>query len=60
MPIELRKTNELQALKNSLKPAVSLLREYIESCGGCDHSVGVCYCEDKRILEDAEWRLQST
>ena len=54
MPIELRKTNEVFTLKESLKPALSLLREYIQSSGGCDHSVGICYCEDIRILEEAE------
>lgn len=45
---------EYGELQGAMKPAIALLREYIESVGGCNHDVGICICDDKRILSDAE------
>ena len=33
-----------------LRDALELLRDYIEECGGCDHSVGLCGCLDRQLL----------
>ena len=45
---------EYDELRKAMQPAIALLREYVESVGGCDHDVGICICDDKRVLEDAE------
>ena len=45
---------EYGELQDAMKPAIALLREYIESVGGCDHEAGICICGEKRVLEDAE------
>lgn len=45
---------EYGELQEALKPAIALLREYVESVGGCDNDVGICICGDNEILEDAE------
>lgn len=30
----------------------------VKECGGCDHSVGICWCEDIRALDNAEAALK--
>lgn len=35
----------------SLKEALDLLADHIESVGGCDHAVNICVCGDKSTLE---------
>ena len=42
-----------------LGDALELLREFIEDCGGCDHSVGVCICGERELLNEATAALQS-
>lgn len=31
--------------------AADYIEEFIECAGGCDHSVGICACEDYALLE---------
>lgn len=40
--------NELQCL---LK-IKDLLAQYLEDCGGCDHSVGICMCDEIWQIEE--------
>lgn len=42
--------NELLA---ALKETTKLLAEYVVEVGGCDHSVGICYCGDRITLANA-------
>lgn len=37
----------------ALKEATELLVEYVAEVGGCDHSVGICYCGDHSTLAKA-------
>lgn len=39
----------LEALKDLAKRHATTVKE----CGGCDHSVGICWCDDIRALDDA-------
>ena len=48
--------NNKQHISNLLEqilPCLAMVHEYIEDMGGCDHSVGICYCEDRRRLNVA-------
>lgn len=40
-------------LRDSMRPALDLLKEYMDSVGGCDHSVGICQCGEYVVFEDA-------
>jgi hypothetical protein len=35
----------------ALEAGRNLLASYIDECGGCDHSVGICDESDRLILE---------
>ena len=41
--------NEMEIFKK----LTSNLKESLEDAGGCDHSVGICYCQDIQLIEDA-------
>lgn len=45
-------------LLQSLRKAVELLAEYRKELGGCDHSVGICYCADNAVLKSAQDALK--
>jgi hypothetical protein len=39
--------------RDAMRPALDLLHEYMDSVGGCDHSVGICQCGEYAVLGDA-------
>lgn len=41
-------------LFHALEKAVEMMKIDLDAFGGCDHSVGVCNCDLKYALEDAE------
>jgi hypothetical protein len=44
-------------LKQQLTKAIAFYRRIIEEDGGCDHSVGICYCADLKDVEEMEAAL---
>lgn len=40
-------------MRDAMRPALDLLKEYMDSVGGCDHSVGICQCGEYVVFEDA-------
>lgn len=34
-----------------LRELLNLYRDWLEDAGGCDHSVGICYCSDWELVE---------
>lgn len=48
-----------EQMREALKQTTELLAEYLRDAGGCDHSVGICYCNDFRVLEEAQAALSS-
>ncbi len=45
-------------LLEALKILIVDIKEYIEECGPCDHSVGICCCGLKSDLFQAENAIQ--
>jgi len=41
------------ALVDALEQTRKYLQRLVESGGGCDHSVGICWCEEQRALDSA-------
>jgi len=37
-----------------IKALVEIVQDYHKDAGGCDHSVGICFCGEYRILDYAE------
>ena len=59
-PLELEQTQAFEAwqaakaeLRAAMIPALELLKEYMDSVGGCDHSVGICMCGEYSVFDDA-------
>jgi hypothetical protein len=44
-------------LKQQLATAIAFYRRIIAEDGGCDHSVGICYCADLKDVEEMEAAL---
>lgn len=40
------------SLLDTLVKVEKWMKEMIEDAGGCDHSVGICWCGDYRLLEE--------
>jgi len=38
-------------LYEALSDAVDLLNQHMKDIGGCDHSVGICCCDDERRID---------
>ena len=38
---------------NILRAVTDRLQSYITDSGGCDHPVGICCCDDIRVMESA-------
>jgi len=41
-----------------LKESREVLSQYINECGGCDHSVGICMCWEIGLLYDIDLELK--
>lgn len=52
-----RKDAEIILLRNLLKASQIELKQLLEDCGGCDHSVGICACSLIRLIENNEEAL---
>lgn len=45
-------------LATELRPAIEMGRELLAEIGGCDHSVGICACNDIAALDQADAALK--
>lgn len=48
---------EVDELKSILREMTDVYRELVDDAGGCDHSVGICWCDDYWLIERAEKAL---
>lgn len=55
IPDKLEKASELldEELKEVCKLLLAEVKDVLEDSGGCDHSVGVCWCDTVRIVDRA-------
>lgn len=53
-----RACNAHEAMREALKAVADHLSEIIAQDGGCDHSVGICWCPDIRALDEARAALK--
>lgn len=44
--------SKLSCLAHDLDRAFYAVQEFLDETGGCDHSVGICYCDEYRLLDD--------
>jgi hypothetical protein len=49
----------IEQLETAAKPSLELLKEYFKEIGGCDHSVGLCMCEDIRVADRLQEALET-
>ena len=45
---------EIDELKSILREMTSVYKELVADAGGCDHSVGFCWCSDYWLIERAK------
>lgn len=46
--------SKIVELQEVLKEMTVLYKELVEDAGGCDHSVGICWCADFWLIERAK------
>lgn len=46
-------TSDLERMRGALRDLHARHSRTLKEAGGCDHSVGICWCEDIRALDDA-------
>lgn len=44
---------EIVELKSVLREITEVYKELVDDAGGCDHSVGICWCDDYWLIERA-------
>lgn len=49
---------ELEQAKAVLERVLPLYQSFVDDSGGCDHSVGICMCEDFAVLSDIRAALK--
>lgn len=47
---EITKRKEIILLEEARK----VIEEYVNECGGCDHSVGICMCLEINLLDEID------
>lgn len=50
---------EIDELKSVLREITTVYKELVDDAGGCDHSVGICWCADHWLIERAEKVLEN-
>jgi hypothetical protein len=50
-PQEWAMKERLDALVEAARPVVTEMRSFIKDGGGCDHSVGICWCDSVRMVD---------
>lgn len=53
------KDRSLARLRAALAAMVPVAEQHLNDLGGCDHSVGICLCDDRRAIEQAKATLEA-
>ena len=44
----------IKKLEYVLRDVTEMYQELVDDAGGCDHSVGICWCEDYALIRRAK------
>jgi hypothetical protein len=53
----MKKLSQVEHLRFLLKEAEEVITIFLDDAGACDHSVGVCLCHPRQVLENIHREL---